>query len=81
MMYLLAIFCSPAALLFTGKPFQALFNMGLYGLSIICWLTIVFAHVGFVLWALAFLHAALAIHGAHEDRRAELIAAAMRRRG
>ncbi len=81
MMYLLAIFCSPLALLFIGKPFQGLFNLILYVLSIVCWLTIIFFHAGFVLWALALLHAALAIHTAHEDRRAQMIAEAMQRRG
>lgn len=79
MMYLLAIVCSPLALLFTGKPFQAVFNFILYVLSIVCWITIVLHSVGLFLWAIAFLHAALAIHSAHEDRRARMIADAMRR--
>ena len=51
MMYLLAIFCSPLALLFTGKPFQALFNLILYVLSIVCWVTIILHSVGLALWA------------------------------
>ena len=80
MMYLLAIFCSPLALLLTGKPFQALFNLILYVLSIVCWITIVLHSVGLFLWAIGFIHAALAIHGAHEDRRARLIADAIERR-
>ena len=79
MMYLLAIVCSPLALLFTGKPFQALFNLILYVLSIVCWVTIVLHSAGLFLWAIAFIHAALAIHSAHEDRRARMIANAMRR--
>lgn len=79
MMYLLAIFCSPLALLFTGKPFQAIFNLILYVLSIVAWLTIVLHGLGLFLWAVAFLHAALAIHSAHEDRRARMIADAMSR--
>ena len=79
-MYLLAIFCSPLALLLTGKPFQGLFNLALYVLSIVCWITIVLHSVGLFLWAIAFLHAALAIHSAHEDRRARMIADAMERR-
>ncbi len=79
MMYLLAIFCSPLALLFTGKPFQAIFNLILYVLSIVAWLTIVLHGLGLLLWAVAFLHAALAIHSAHEDRRARMIADAMSR--
>ena len=79
MMYLLAIFCSPLALLFTGKPFQAIFNLILYMLSIVAWLTIVLHGLGLFLWAVAFLHAALVIHSAHEDRRARMIADAMSR--
>jgi hypothetical protein len=78
MLYLIAIFCSPLALLFAGKPFQALFNGVLYLLSIVFWITIVFHHAGFVLWLIAFVHAALAIHSMHEDRRARWIANARR---
>ena len=80
MMYLLAIFCSPLALLFSGKPFQALFNLILYILSIVAWVTIILHALGLFLWAVAFLHAALAIHSAHEDRRARMIADAMAQR-
>ena len=79
MMYLLAIFCSPLALLLTGKPVSALFNLILYVLSLVFWITIIFHHIGFVLWGLAFLHAVLTIHEAREDRRARRIAAAYQR--
>ena len=78
MIYFLALFCSPLALLLAGKPISALFNLILYVLSIACWATIIFFHAGFVLWALAFLHAAMAISDAREDRRARRIASAMR---
>jgi hypothetical protein len=78
MIYFLALFCSPLALLLAGKPVSALFNLILYLLSIACWVTIIFFHAGFVLWALAFLHAAMAISDAREDRRARRIASAMR---
>jgi len=80
MIYLIAIFCSPLALLFAGKPVSALFNLILYILSIVCWVTIILHHVGFLLWLAAFVHAVLAIHGAREDRRARRIADAMSRR-
>lgn len=79
-MYLLAIFCSPLALLLTGKPFQALFNLILYVLSIACWITIVLHSAGLFLWAVGLIHAILAINAAHEDRRARMIADAMARR-
>ena len=70
MLYFIAIFCSPLALLLAGKPVSAIFNLILYVLSIVCWLTIIFFHAGFVLWALALLHAVMAISDARADRRA-----------
>lgn len=79
MVYLLALFCSPLALLFTGKPIQAILNFVLWILSIVCWITIILHTVGFALWAVAFIHAVLAINSAREDRRARLIANAQRR--
>lgn len=79
MIYLIAIFCSPLALLLTGKPISALFNFLLWILSIVCWITIIFHSAGFVLWATAFIHAVLAINSAREDRRARWIADAYRR--
>jgi len=78
MIYLLAFFCSPLALLFAGKPISALFNLILYILSIVCWITIILHHVGFLLWGIAMLHAVLAINNAREERRARRIIAATR---
>ena len=78
MIYLIAIFCSPLALLLAGKPISALFNLILYVLSIALWASIIFFHAGFLLWLLAFAHAAMAISDAREDRRARRIAQAMR---
>ena len=79
MIYLVAIFCSPLALLLSGKPVSALFNLVLYILSIVCWITIILHAAGFLLWAVAFVHAVLAINSAREDRRARWIADASRR--
>ncbi len=79
MIYLIAIFCSPLALLLTGKPISALFNFILYILAIVCWVTVIFFHAGFLLWLIAFVHAVLAINSAREDRRARWIADAARR--
>ncbi|HWD25825.1 MAG TPA: hypothetical protein VG387_01570 [Rhizomicrobium sp.] len=79
MIYLIAIFCSPLALLFAGKPISAVFNLVLYLVAVALTLTLFFAHVGFLLWLAAFVHAVLAIHSAREDRRARWIADAMRR--
>jgi hypothetical protein len=76
MLYFLAIFCSPLALLFAGKPFSALFNLILYVISIALWATIILHHAGFVVWALAFLHAVLVIHDARNARYARRMAEA-----
>lgn len=78
-MILLAIFCSPLALLLTGKPISALFNLILYVLSLVCWVTIIFHGAGFALWAVAFIHALVVIDHARADRRARWIADASRR--
>ncbi len=78
MIYLLAFFCSPLALLLTGKPFQALANFVLYILSIVFWITIIFHHIGFLLWGIGVLHAVLAINHAREERRARRIVEATR---
>ena len=79
MIYLLAIFCSPLALLLTGKPISALFNLILYVLSIAFWLTIIFHHIGFILWLVAFVHAVLAIDNTRAERRNRRLIAEMRR--
>lgn len=73
MIYLIAIFCSPLALLFAGKPISALFNFILYILAIVLWATIIFWHAGLLVWALAFLHAVFAIHDTRADRRARRV--------
>jgi hypothetical protein len=73
MIYLLAFFCSPLALLLAGKPVSALFNLILYVISIVLWVTILFAHTAFLLWIVCVLHAVLAINNAREDRRARRI--------
>ncbi|MBV8976300.1 MAG: hypothetical protein JO261_00960 [Alphaproteobacteria bacterium] len=75
MLYLIGFFCSPLALLLAGKPFQALANFVLYILSIVCWITIIFHHAGFLLWGIGVLHAVLAISDAREDRRMRRIIA------
>ena len=80
MIYLVAIFCSPLALLLSGKPVSALFNFILYILSIVLWITIIFHYAGFLLWLVAFIHAVLAINSAREDRRARWIADSLSRR-
>jgi len=80
MIYLVAFFCSPLALLFAGKPFQALANLILYVLSIAFWITIIFHHAGFILWLLGVVHAVLAIDNARAERRNRALIAATRPR-
>ncbi len=69
MIYLVAIFCSPLALLLAGKPIQAVLNLVLYILSIVFWITIILHGIGFALWAVALLHAVLAINNSRVDAR------------
>jgi hypothetical protein len=75
MIYLLAIFCSPLALLLAGKPISAIFNLIIYVFAIVFWVTIIFWHFGFFLWAIATLHAVFAIHDVRADRRARRVSA------
>ena len=79
MIYLIAIFCSPLALLLAGKPISALFNLILYVLSIALWATLLFWHAALLVWAIAFLHAVFAIHDTRADRRARRVMTALRR--
>jgi hypothetical protein len=79
MLYFVALFCSPLALLLAGRPISALFNLILYILSIVLVVTILLAHFGFLLWLAGFVHAVLVINNAREDRRARWIANSMRR--
>ena len=82
MIYLVAIFLPPLALLIYGKIFQAIFNF------IICVLAIVLGIIFIVLpgapfvilWGIAVLHAILAVNSAKQDARAREVADAMRGR-
>ncbi len=55
MLYLLAIFLPPVAVLVVGKPFQALINFAL------C----------FLLYIPAIIHAIFVVHNYYADKRAE----------
>jgi hypothetical protein len=79
MLYFIAIFCSPLALLLAGKPISAIFNLILYIVSIVLWATLILWHAGFVVWAIAVLHAVFAIHDTRADRRARRVVSEMRR--
>lgn len=71
MLYLLAFFVSPLALLLAGMPFQAILNLVLYLLSFVG--LIFFITPGVVIWAVAVVHAVLMIHNKRADRRAQKI--------
>lgn len=62
MLYLLAFFLPPVAVLFSGKPIQALINFFL------C----------FLLWVPAVIHAMLVVHDHYEDKRTRKLIRAIR---
>ncbi|UUZ80227.1 YqaE/Pmp3 family membrane protein [Paenibacillus sp. P26] len=62
-MYLLAILLPPVAVLFCGKPFQALINLIL---------TLCF-------WSPGAIHACMVVHERKEDKRMERMARMMRK--
>ncbi|WP_417317331.1 YqaE/Pmp3 family membrane protein [Emcibacter sp.] len=68
MIYLLAFFLPPVALLFYGKIFQAIFNAVIWIVGFIFLLL-----GGWVLWAIAVGHAIFVIHGARADARTQKI--------
>lgn len=77
MIYLVAIFVPPLALLLIGKWFQAILNLVLYVAAWILTITIVFAWGGFVCWAASVLHAILVINGYRADKRHQEMISAM----
>ena len=79
MSYLLALLVPPLALLFQGRPFQALFNGVLWVIGlvlVILPITGVFVWGASVIWALAVVHSRR-----NEARDKRLIEEALRRRG
>jgi hypothetical protein len=77
MLYLISFFLSPLALLFAGKPIQALFNLVIYAFA---WIGLFFFFVpGFICWGIGVVHALMVISSKKADRRADKIANAMRR--
>jgi hypothetical protein len=79
MSYLLAILVPPLALLFQGRPFQAVFN-GLLWLSSLAFILLPFV-AGQLGWLLAVLWAVAVVHSRrNEERDRRLIEDALRRR-
>lgn len=76
MLYLLAFFLSPLALLFAGAPFQATLNFLLY---VAAWIGLFLGGMpGVILWAIGAAHAIFVIHNKRADKRARMIADAIR---
>jgi hypothetical protein len=81
MLYLLAIFCAPLALLFIGKWFQAILNFVLDATALVFAITIVLFELGFVAWLIGVVHAVLVINDHRADQRSRAIIDAVRRQG
>jgi uncharacterized membrane protein YqaE (UPF0057 family) len=64
MLYLLAIFLPPLAVLLCGKPFQALINLILWPLTV---------HIG------AMIHALFVVHNYYSDKRQNRLIGEMRK--
>jgi hypothetical protein len=80
MLYLLALFCSPLALLLTGRIFQAIFNLLIYLAAITLSLTILFWWpAGVIVWGIGVAHAVLTINNDRENRRNRALVEAARR--
>lgn len=78
MLYLLAIFCAPLALLLIGKWFQAILNFVLYATALVFAVTIVLFELGFIAWLVGVVHAILVINNHRADQRSRAIIDAMR---
>jgi hypothetical protein len=75
MIYILAIFVPPLALLLNGQPFAAIFNLAMIVPCIL---------LGFlfpVLWAVPSAHGVIAIYMRREDRRHREIVDAIEKHG
>jgi hypothetical protein len=76
MSYLIAFFLPPLAVLFAGKPFQAIFSFVLW---VLAWVGVIFFVVpGVILWLLLVVHAFKLISDNKADRRTREIVDAMR---
>lgn len=78
MIYLVAIFVPPLALLLSGRVLAAPLNLVLYFFAILGAITFL---PGLLLWGLAILHAVLVINNARSERRNRDLIDALRRNG
>ena len=78
MLYLVAFFISPLAVLLTGKPFQAILNFFLY---LLAWIGLFLPFApGMLFWLLGFAHACVAINSRNTKRRNRAMINAMQAR-
>jgi hypothetical protein len=75
MIYILAFFLPPLALLLNGQPFAAVFNLAML---VPC---AIFGFVVHVLWLVPSAHAIIAVHMKREERRHREIVDAIERHG
>jgi hypothetical protein len=77
-LYLVAFFLSPLALLITGKPVQALLNGVVY---LLAWFGLLFFVVpGVIAWLIGVVHAMVIISGKNADKRTQRIVNAVEAR-
>ncbi|WP_439598448.1 hypothetical protein [Falsiroseomonas sp.] len=80
MQYLLALLVPPLAILFAGKPFQAVFN-GLLWIGGLLFILLPFV-AGQAAWGIAVIWALAVVHGRRSEARdRQLVEEALRRRG
>ena len=76
MLYLVAIIIPPLAVLISGKPFQAIFNLILLILGILIFVgSLGLANgITFVLWIGCIVHAMFTVHGRNQAARVRKLA-------
>jgi uncharacterized membrane protein YqaE (UPF0057 family) len=80
MRYVLALIIPPLALLLSGRPFQAVFNLLLWVVGLVALLLPMVP--GVLPWGIATLWAVLGVHGSRQEARdRRLIAQALRAAG
>jgi hypothetical protein len=75
MIYILAVFLPPLALLFNGQPFSAILNLALI---VFC---VIFGMIFPVLFLVPSLHAVIAVYMKREDRRHRELVDAIEKHG
>lgn len=76
MLYLVAIIVPPLAILLSGKPFQAIFNLILLILGLVIFIgTLGLANgITFVIWIACIAHAMFTVHGRNQAARDRTLA-------